>query len=77
MEGDQSNNNNNTAFVAGEGKPTPSNEPPAKAPPTEFDGETEPPYIPLDVWVKEVKYSDESYREYTEMWISEEDHHSP
>ena len=35
------------------------------------------PYTPLDLWVKEVKYSDKSQRYYTPMQISEEDCHSP
>ena len=71
MKGDQSHNPNNAAVVAAEGQPTPSNEAPAKASSTEAADDPELPYTPLDVWVKEVKYSDESQREYTPMRISE------
>ena len=35
------------------------------------------PYTPLDVYLKEVKYSDKSQREYAPIRISEEDFHSP
>ena len=77
MEGDQSHNPNNDAVVAAEGQPTPSNEAPAKAPSNESADYPKPPYTPIDVQVKEVKYSEKSKREYTSMWISEEDHNYP
>ena len=77
MEGDQSHNLDNAAVVAVEGKPTPSSENPSKAPSTESASDHEPHYTPIDVLVKEVKYSDKSQREYTTMRISEGDRHLP
>ena len=52
MEEDQSHNLYNTGVVASEGQPNSSNEYPAKASSTEANGDLEPPYTPLDVWVK-------------------------
>ena len=76
MEGDRSRNPDSVAVIAAEGQPAPSNEAPANAPSTEAAVDPEPPYTPLDVWVKEVKYSDKSQREYDPMQISEKDRHA-
>ena len=77
MEGDQSPNHENDAFVAAEWQPTLSNEEPSKATYTEADGEPGQPYTPFDVLVEETKYFYKSQREHTLMNISEEDCLSP
>ena len=43
----------------------------------EVTGEPESTYKTIDVWVKDVKYSEKSQRYYTPMQISEEDLHTP
>ena len=77
MEGDQYHNPDKVAVVTAEGQPTPLNEAPAKAPSTETAGDPEPPYTPLGVWVKEMRYYNESHMEYNLMHTNEEDRHSP
>ena len=63
MGGVQSHNPNNAVVVTAEGGTTPSNESPSNVPYTESNGGPKPPYTPLDVWVKWLKYSDGFQRE--------------
>ena len=75
MEGDQYHNMDNTGVITTEGQPNPPNETPGNVLSNEYPVDPKPPYIPIDVWVKEVKYSDEFQREHASLQISEEDHH--
>ena len=67
----------NASIVDAEGKPKPPKEYPINEPYNEASGDTKPPYTPLDVWVKGVKYSDKYHREYGQIRISEEYRQSP